>query len=303
MKKVLLIILLIFSFTLYSGEYHVRFIIEPYQDMAEGRVIDLNHITSGTAKSFSYYNDKGRNIVIVLSAIFHTVAADNQFYIPSNQDSDDYYDLINIHNSSQKVSVRTIVRYDASPSEESRPFDEHDRIFKEVTFIDVDSNGSVGFYDIYKFGSDPKTYPTSTLYWSDTNRDGNVDSGELFEDSIGAVARTQSSEDIPVRAGLGDTDGDGVDEGEDEDEKDEIDLKDKLPAFENFKQIVGIDGISIPAQQDITFTLNMGFGTYTFNGFQNIGYFNSFRLALRDLVMVFFSWLFIKSVIKTFSEW
>jgi hypothetical protein len=186
------------------------------------------------------------------------------------------------------------------------PFDENDRIFEQIRFIDINGNGLINFEDLYTAGSDPGDYPNQLIYWTDKNGNRFADSGELFNDANGQTGRTQSVENIPIRDGLGDTDGDGNDEDDDEDdedEEDEINLDDKLPGLDQFKNIIGVDGVGIPPGIDTSFSFSIFSYTFNFPGVASIPYVNNVRLMLRDCIAIFFTWLFISKLVTTFRQW
>jgi hypothetical protein len=303
------IILLYFSLSLYSQtpKYHFRIIVNKSFYQNEKLVFDFNNVSIGNAPRVVVYNTIGQFQYVgvnVYSDSFQTVASNYTYHTRLTSDFT-YYQVnnTNYNNPAYGNNIDIYMRYDTIGN---RQWSEHDRIFEPIKFIDKNGNGLVNFEDLYKSSADAFSYPSQTLYFYDENGDGNADSGELFNDNNGTSGRTQSAENIPIRANLDDTDGDGTDEDEDEEDtedEEEINLDDKLPGLDQFKNIIGIDSITIPSSTDMSFTINFGLGTYHFDGVASIPYVNTMRVAFRDLLVLFFTWLFIKQLITTFRQW
>ncbi len=308
MKKIIILLFFLISFTYaQTPRWHFRMVIKP-TSYNGSYVFDFNDTYENEYRGGIPLTLNDGSIVVIglevnggtlttnaRSTKYHTIFYSDYIYRQAN------YTNYATHTTDYNIDI--YMRYDPDGT---KPFTEHDRLFQQVKFIDINGNGLVNLDDLYKPESDAFAYPSQLIYFSDNNGDGNADSGELFNDEQGISGRTQSAENIPIRDGLGDTDGDGTDEDEDEDpdeEENEINLDDKLPGLDNFKNIVGLDSINIPSSTDPTFTINLGFGAYSWEGIASVPYINKMRVAFRDLLILFFTWLFIKQLVTTFRQW
>jgi hypothetical protein len=220
------------------------------------------------------------------------------------------FDIVNYPNDGPQVITYTY-RGDTFPelSIGEGPFDEDDKDYVQVKHIDLDQDKLIGFKELYVKGAESGENTSRSIYFSDDNGDGNADTGELFADSSGLEELPQSAEDIPIRASLGDTDGDGVDEGEDEDDSGEggedegKTLDDYMPGLAEFKQNLGIDGLSIPTEKDIDFEFNINGQSYGYQGVQSDPILNSARLGIKALLSLYFTFMFLRSIVTTVRQW
>jgi hypothetical protein len=184
------------------------------------------------------------------------------------------------------------------------PFTEHDRVYTAIQSIDLNSNGLVDNTDLYELGASSFNYPQSFVFFSDLDSDGKVDTGELFADGQGATSIPQTSENIPIRYNLNDTDGDGVDEGENEDdEEDEFDIDEKFPELAAFKDLIGLDSLSLPTGKDISFSFQLGSYNINYGGISETPYLETARLGIKSLFTLLMTFMFIKSLVTTFRQW
>jgi hypothetical protein len=328
MRALLVFFFLLLSFNV-KAEDHVRIVFEEvtiyYSKVSSfredqhfpRRVVDFNNLLLGVTTEinigdefFSLRVGGWGEMVIgrrskyeIFRSDTNNAANDHNILNVNTTNGQTFIYALNIFSDGPQVLTYTY-RGDSFPESSigEGPFDEDDKDLVSIRHIDLDQNTLIGFKELYVKDAEIGFNVSRSIYFSDSNGDGNADTGELFADSSGLEELSQSVEDIPIRASLDDTDGDGVDEGEDEDEVEKT-IDDYMPGLAEFKQHLGIEGLSITAEKDIDFQFDVGGRSYGYQGVQSDPILNSARLGIKALLSLYFTFMFLRSVITTVRQW